>query len=61
MSPIYVELLSVGIGFLKQFIASMTKSNAPQEVLDGLQAAITALETHQADIMSKADWESQRG
>lgn len=61
MSPVYVDLIGVGITFLQSFLGSLTKNKAPQEVLDAVQATIAALQAHQQDVMSKADWEAQRG
>jgi hypothetical protein len=61
MNELYVTLLDMGLGFLRQFIASLTKQKAPAEVIDAVQASITALEAHQNDVMSKADWEQARG
>ena len=61
MKSVYVELINLGIGFLGTYLESLTKSKAPQEILDGVQAAITQLEAHKNDVMSAADWESQRG
>lgn len=54
-------LVQLGLTFLKQFLTSMTQAKAPQEVIDALQAAIVAVENHLNDVMSKADWEAQRG
>lgn len=61
MSPVYVDLIGVGITFLQSFLGSLTKNKASQEVLDAVQATIAALQAHQQDVMSKADWEAQRG
>jgi hypothetical protein len=61
MQSLYVQLIGIGVNFLSNFISSLTTNKAPQEVLDAIQAAITALEAHKADVMSKADWESLRG
>lgn len=61
MQTLYVGLLQLGLTFLAQFLQSLTANKAPQEVIDAVQAAITALQAHQADVMSMADWEAQRG
>lgn len=58
---IYAQLLSLGITFLTNFIGSLTTNKAPQDVLDAASAALTAIQTHYDDVMSKADWEAQRG
>ncbi len=57
----YVQLIGLGINFLSTLIPSLTTNKAPQEVLDAVQAAIAALQAHQADVMSKANWEDLRG
>ncbi len=61
MKELYVGLLDLGLTFLRQFVGSLTKQNAPVEVIDAVQASIAALEAHQNDVMTKADWEAQRG
>jgi hypothetical protein len=57
----YVQLIGLGINFLSTLIGSLTANKAPQEVIDAVNAAILALQKHQADLMTKADWESLRG
>jgi len=57
----YVQLIGLGINFLSTLIGSLTNNKAPQDVIDAVNAAITALQAHQADLMTKADWESLRG
>lgn len=61
MKTLYVGLIDMGLGFLKQFIGSLTTQKAPAEVIDALQASIDALAAHKDDVMSKADWEALRG
>ena len=61
MKPIYLSLLDIGLGFLNQYISSLTSSKAPAEVIAAFQAALTALQAHKSDVMSKADWEALRG
>lgn len=60
-TALYTGLLQIGISFLQQFLGSVTTAKAPQDVLDGVQAAITSLQAHAADVMSKNDWEGLRG
>lgn len=60
MNP-YILLLDLGLGFLKTLLASLTKSNAPAQVIDAVQAAFAAIEAHQNDEVTKANLESQRG
>lgn len=57
---VYAQLLSLGLGFLGQFLDSLTKNNAPAEVIASVQAAIAAIQTHHDDILSKANFEAQR-
>ena len=61
MSPIYLSLIDIGVGFLRQYLSSLTSAKAPIEIINGIQASITALETHKNDVMSKANWEALRG
>lgn len=56
-----VLLIQLGLTALKAILESFTKAQAPQEVIDGITAAIVATENHLNDLMSKADWEAQRG
>ncbi len=56
-----VILVQLGLTALKALFDSFTKAKAPQEVLDSLSAAISAVEAHLNDLMSKSDWEAQRG
>lgn len=56
-----LPLIQLGISFLSTLIDSFTKSNVPQEVIDALNAALVAVQAHAADLISKADLESQRG
>ena len=60
MNP-YVVLLDLGSSFLKQFLASLTKSNAPAQIIDGLTSVVTAIDTHKDDVINKANLEAQRG
>lgn len=61
MKDAYVELLDLGAVFLKQFLGSITKSNAPAELIDGVTAVVTAIESHKQDTITKANLEAQRG
>ena len=61
MKTLYVGLVGIGLDFLKAFIGSLTEQKAPIEVIDALRAAIVALEKHKGDVMSRSDWEAQRG
>lgn len=57
----YLPLIELGVNLLTPFIGQLTKSNVPAEVTAALQAGLDALVKHQADLMSKSDWETQRG
>lgn len=61
MKELYVGLLDLGLSFLRQYLTSLTKQKAPAEVIDAVQASVAALEAHQNDVLSKADWEARRG
>lgn len=57
----YEILIDLGIALGKQLLASLTKAQAPQDVLDAAAATVTALENHQNDLITKAALEAQRG
>ncbi len=61
MDQAYVLLLDLGIGFVKQFIASVSKNKAPQQILDAGQALLDAITAHKDDVVNKANLETQRG
>jgi hypothetical protein len=54
-------LIDLGTGLLKQLAASLTTSNVPAEIIDGISNTITALEKHKDDVITKANLEAQRG
>jgi hypothetical protein len=54
-------LIGLGTGLLKQLAASLTTSNVPAEIIDGISNTITALEKHKDDVITKANLEAQRG
>lgn len=56
----YLELLNLGLTFLNQYLSGI-KNKLPAEVVTSVQAAITALEAHRDDIVTKANLEAQRG
>ena len=61
MNPIYANLIEFGLGLSKQFLSSLTKSNAPAQVIDAVSAAVDALQKHWNDDVTKANLESMRG
>lgn len=56
----YVMLLDLGLSFGKTFLEKL-KNKAPADVLSAGQAFIDAVETHRADVLSKENFEKQRG
>lgn len=57
----YLDLISLGLTILNQLLGIFIKNKAPQAVIDAVQAAIKAIQAHRADLMTKIDWENQRG
>lgn len=53
-----VEML---IGVFGQALSLLLKSSAPTVVTDAVTAAITALENHKQDLITKAALEANRG
>lgn len=56
----YITLIDLGFAFLQNFLGSL-KSKLPAEVAAALQAALDALAAHKADLLTKANFEAQRG
>lgn len=56
-----LALVEMGLGLLNQLLSSFTKSNVPAEVINSIQAAITAVQAHYDDLVTKANLEAQRG
>lgn len=54
----YLALVSLGITFLQNFVQN---SKLPAEVVSSIQAVITQLIAHKNDLLTKANFESQRG
>jgi hypothetical protein len=57
----YVVLLDLGSSFLKQFVGSLTKSNAPAQIIDAVNGVVTAIDAHKDDVINKANLEADRG
>lgn len=57
----YLTIIELGIQFLLPFLSSLKNGKAPAEILASIQAAIDALLTHKADIISKSNLEALRG
>lgn len=56
----YANLISLGLTFLQAFLSS-TKEKLPEEVLAAVQSTIASLTAHQKDVLTKANFEAQRG
>lgn len=56
-----LTLIELGLGLLNQLLSSFTKSNAPAEVINAINSAITAVQNHYDDEVTKAALEAQRG
>jgi hypothetical protein len=57
----YSLLISLGFQLGQTLLNHFVKAKAPQEVLDGIQSALDAIEKHALDTMTKDDWEALRG
>jgi hypothetical protein len=55
-----LELIGLGLSFLQPFLASLS-NKVPSEVEAAVQAAVTALANHQADLITQANLEAERG
>jgi hypothetical protein len=56
----YAGLIGLGIQFLQAFLGQ-TKAKLPVEILTSTEALIAALEAHKDDVLTKANFEAQRG
>ena len=54
-------LVNLGLTVLQQLLASFTAAKAPQEVIDAIKAAIVAVAAHRDDLLTKENFEAQRG
>jgi hypothetical protein len=58
----YLSLISVGLGFLEQYLVAVKKNNAtPVEVVTSIQSVVDALGKHKDDLITKAALEAERG
>ncbi len=55
-----IAILSLVLPFLETFL-SQHGQQLPADILASVQAAYDALMAHKADLMTKAEWEAQRG
>ena len=56
----YTMLIDLGISFVELFLGKI-KDKAPASVLQSLQATVDALNEHKKDLLTKANFEAQRG
>jgi len=56
----WFALLGVALNLLKGVLAAATASKLPQEIIDGIQAAITAVQNVHSSPVTKAQLESLR-
>jgi hypothetical protein len=57
---VIIELIDLGFGFLQTFLGKL-KNNLPATVVAAVQAAADALLAHKNDLITKANFEAQRG
>jgi hypothetical protein len=55
-----LEVVGLGLSMAETFL-SKYKSQLPAEVIAAVEATIAALTAHQADLLTKANFEAQRG
>lgn len=53
--------LELILPLLGSLVDTLTKSSAPSTVTDALTSAISQLQIHKTDLVTKANLESQRG
>ena len=53
--------LSILLPALGSLADALLKSNVPTHVTTAVQSAIAALESHKQDLLTKADFDAQRG
>lgn len=56
-----ITLLDLGIQFLLPFLQSLKNGKVPAEVVAAIQAAIDAIAAHKQDLLTKANFDAQRG
>lgn len=56
----YGLLLSVGFDLAKALVSHLTKSKAPQEIIDAAQTTVNAIEAHAKDTMTSDQWDALR-
>lgn len=56
-----ITLLDLGVQFLLPFLQSLKNGKVPAEVVAAVQAAIDAIAAHKQDLLTKANFDAQRG
>lgn len=56
-----IQLIDLGISFLLPFLQGLKNSKVPAEVVAAVQAAIDAIAAHKQDLLTKANFDAQRG
>lgn len=56
----YTILIDLGISFLQSYLSGLG-NKVPSQVVAAIQAAVDALNAHKADLLTKANFEAQRG
>lgn len=55
-----IEAVDLSLTFLQLFLGKMS-SKLPAQVVAAVQAAVDALAAHRTDLLTKANFEAQRG
>jgi hypothetical protein len=58
---VIITLLDLGVQFLLPFLQSLKNGKVPAEVVAAVQAAIDAIAAHKQDLLTKANFDAQRG
>lgn len=56
-----IQLIDLGISFLLPFLQGLKNSKVPAGVVAAVQAAIDAIAAHKQDLLTKANFDAQRG
>lgn len=53
--------VTLGLKLLGLVVDTFTKAQLPQVLIDAAQSAYDAVEAHKNDLMTKDQWEAERG
>lgn len=53
--------IELALALAKPLLAQLVKSKAPGEIIDATSAAIDSWDRHRSDLLTKANFEAQRG